>query len=219
MLVTTGTPYPTNGQTPMSPARIARAQAALSRVDRAEKFARFAVLGYCNAPGSYWPLGLNVMNDVAQNPMTPLPNVLSSSTVLTSGSGVINSQGGREAAAPIVVPMNSGAPPLPPPTYGPLTTDQGVQVPIIPPGMARGARLRAFNRPVCGVDGQDWFGRPACGQAPGWGDSLAFLRPPCFDSPASASSGMVNWMKDHAGLLALLVGAAVLTTSTSGRRA
>lgn len=229
MIVSTSAPLPVNGQTPISAARIARSQAALLRIDVAEKLARFAVLGYCNDPGSYWPLGVNVMNDVAKNPMTPVPTVTATgSTVGQRGLPTV----GPEAASAVVVPIDgTGSAIIPPPSYLPLTTNQGPGVPIIPPWMMGGFRLRPLRQPSVGTPATAdmiaaYGGAPVPGVAATWGDALAFLPSPAPGCGCSAGSaggaagsagGILGFVKDHAGLIALVVGGLVLARSKGGR--
>ena len=92
-------------------------------MDLREKSARAAVLGYCSAiPDARryrFTVPLNLLADIFQTPTVTLPSVTSSSTVTSSGSGVLDGSAQDQAVAPTVVPM-SGAVPNPP-QYGPLT--------------------------------------------------------------------------------------------------
>jgi hypothetical protein len=157
-------------------------------MDLLEKTARSAVLGYCTSSSS---------PDVAQTPTVPVPNVTSSSTVTSSGSGVLDGSSADEAVSPTVVPMGQAT--LNPPQYGALTLQSSQ-----PQGSCAVTR-RARPRQQA----------PA-GAGPQWGDP--FMRTVLASS--SPGGALVSWIEQHPGLAAALFvgGLLVAGRAMSGAR-
>jgi hypothetical protein len=199
MLVPSNSPLPTNSQTPISARRIARGRRHLDRIDRAEKLARFGVLGFCAPPQSFSSLGFNVQSDAYQTPQVVVPNATSSSLVTSSGSGVLDSSPYQAPPQPTVIPING----------------DGAGVPNDPEHMPLTLQLtRARSSYICPLD-REQIPDTAMGESPEWGDS--FARP---GAPAlQPVGGLTQWVKDHpllAGALAL--GALALASNKQRNR-
>ena len=203
MIVAASAPLPPNGFDPLPAARIARTQAQLASMDLREKAARAAVLGYCRYTPDLTQGSFNLAVDVAQTPMVVMPSVTSSSTVTSSGSGVLDGSSQNQPVAPTVVPMNESVPN--PPQYGPLTLQNVRSVPqwcaVTRPGRARQ--------------------QVAAGIGPQWGDP--FMRTVLASTTASSGDGVVSWMQQHGALAAalfvggLLVAGAAMSGPRKGR--
>lgn len=200
MLVPSSSPLPTNSQTPMSAQRIARQRAQMARVDRAEKIARFGVLGFCAPAISYGALGLNIMADAYQTPQVPVPNVTSSSLVTSSGSGVLDSSANLAPPQPTVIPIDGSGDGVPnDPEYLPLTLQM----------------RRAPGYAMCPT--QEFLYRDAVdsSQAPDWGDAQGFA----LSLPPSSSNGILGWIKANPLLSgALILGGLAIASKGTTRR-
>jgi hypothetical protein len=199
MLVPSNSPLPTNSQTPISAARIARSQAYLAAVDRAEKLARFGVLGFCAPPTSYGP-SMNVMADVYQTPQVPVPNSTSSSLVTSSGSGVLDTSSNIGGPAPQVVPIDgTGQGVGNDPEYGPLTLQM----------------RRPAGNLMCPTETYNYSSVGNGKEAPAWGD--AFGTP--FPLASVPSAGFMAWVKANPLLSgALILGALAVAGSGKTQR-
>jgi len=133
----------TNGLNPPSAAKVARDNASLARMNNAAALAKAAVLGYCVAPASYADGGVNLVSDVSQT-QSLTQGAMSTVPPGASGSGAGGYGSVDVVTGPTVVPMGQiGA--IPPPSYPPLTTGQGVGVPVVPGASPRMRRKPCFT--------------------------------------------------------------------------
>lgn len=186
-----------NGQMPLPASVSARAQRRLNRDNLLMARAKFAVLGFCQAPSSYSSLGINLVNDVALTQQS----VGGASSTAAPGASPTGA-GGYAVNDPISGPtvFDMGAMGLPaPPSYPPLTTSQGPGSPVIavplaalPPGKDCNPGIRPQILPPGGA---------------AWG-SASISREPDLSSMFS-SIPPVAW---------LIGGIAILALATRGSR-
>lgn len=210
MIIPASAPLPPNGFDPLPAARITRTQAELASMDLREKTARAAVLGYCHsaiaplastgaARGSPFLTGFNLLANIFRTPTVALPVVTSSSTVTSSGSGVLDGSSQDQPVSPTVVPMGEATPN--PPQYGPLTLQNTRNV----QGWCAVTQPRNATQPV------------AAGTGPQWGDP--FSRTVLASTTASTGGAILSWMQEHGALAAtLFVGGLLVAGAAMGSR-
>jgi len=192
VLVATSSPLPPNGLNPL-PAQRTRAQAQLARMDLLEKTARSAVLGYCSSSPDFTAQSSNVAAQVTQTPAATVPTVTSSSTVTSSGSGVLDGSSADEPVSPTVVPMGQATPNSS--QYGALTVQGN--------GTTQGS---------CAVTRRSRPRQQApAGSGPQWGDP--FMRTVLASS--SPGAALVSWIEQHPGLAAALFVGGLLAAGTA----
>lgn len=199
MIVPASAPLPPNGYDPLPASRIARTQAQLARMDLQEKTARAAVLGYCRATPDVTGQGFNLAADIFQTSTVAIPSVTSSSTVTSSGSGVLDGSSQSQPVSPTVVPMSEAVPN--PPQYGPLTLQNTRSA----QGWCAVTQPRRARQTV-----------PA-GIGPQWGDP--FSRTVAASAATSVGTAVVAWIEQHTGLAAaLFVGGLLVAGAAMGSR-